>query len=38
MKYGKPPLSFEKQADRLINRGLAADKAVAGCHVGLAKL
>ena len=28
MKYDKPPLSFEEQADRLINRGLVADKAL----------
>ncbi|MBN1499897.1 MAG: Abi family protein [Spirochaetes bacterium] len=28
MKYTKPPLSFEKQADLLIDRGLIADKDV----------
>ncbi|MDR1996907.1 MAG: Abi family protein [Candidatus Margulisbacteria bacterium] len=27
MQYGKPPLSFEQQADLLIGRGLIADKA-----------
>lgn len=28
MKYAKPPLTYEKQADRLISRGLQADKDV----------
>jgi abortive infection bacteriophage resistance protein len=28
MKYGKPPLSFEDQADKLIARGLIVDKAL----------
>ena len=28
MRYDKPPLSFEEQADRLIDRGLVADKAL----------
>ena len=26
MRYTKPPLSFEEQADKLIRRGLVADK------------
>jgi len=28
MEYNKPPLTFEAQADLLINRGLAADRAI----------
>jgi len=28
MKYTKPPLSFEQQADQLIGRGIAGDRAV----------
>ena len=28
MKYDKPPVSFEEQADRLINRGLIANRAL----------
>jgi hypothetical protein len=28
MKYGKPPLSFEEQADRMIQRGLIADRSL----------
>lgn len=28
MKYDKPPLSFEDQADRIIQRGLAVDRAL----------
>jgi len=27
MEYSKPPLSFEQQADKLLNRGLIADRA-----------
>jgi len=26
MKYEKPPLTFEQQADKLIQRGLVADR------------
>jgi abortive infection bacteriophage resistance protein len=28
MKYAKPPLSFEQQADLLLSRGMTGDRAL----------